>query len=140
MSDPTETTHIPFHQTTTPTIERSNRFLSLKAHPGFYDLILLSQQLVQEASDQSRDYPGWDPQQMVVLKCRAQASHEHHEALLARMQNAINTGIAEATRLIAEHQLESKTAAEVIDQGDYVRQAVLEEFGKMDETRASGSF
>lgn len=125
----------PFVQTTSPTIDRANRLISLKAHPGFIDLLRISQELVQEAADICADYPGWDTQQIVVLKVRMQCAKEHHQMLLAKVLDAIKAGVDEdemANRPV-------KTAAEVLDQGDYVRQAVLQKFEDSD-LRIAGSF
>jgi hypothetical protein len=122
---------------TSPAIDRANRLLSLKANPGFIDLLQISQQLVQEAIDATSDYPGWDAQQIVVLKVRQQAAKEHHQALIQRVLAAIQTGIDEA-RANASN-LPVKTAGEALDQGDYVRQEVLKKFDDEDN-RVSGSY
>src|ERR1700677_2713287 len=86
----------PFVITTTPVIERANRLLGVKAHPGFIDILRISQALVDEAVAASIDYPGWDSQQITVLKCRAQAAKEHHQQLIRRIMAAISDGLEAA--------------------------------------------
>jgi hypothetical protein len=127
----------PFVVTTTPTIERANRLLSVKANPGFIDILRISQQLVDEAVNASVDYPGWDAQQITVLKCRAQAAKEHHQQLIRRIMVAIQDGL-DAAKVDLEN-LPQKTAAEVIDQGDLVRQETLKHFSDLD-SRVPGSY
>ncbi len=134
---PVTATSSPFEQTTTPAIERANRLMSLRTHPGFLDLIRISQEMVKAAADVCADYPGWDAQQIVVLKVRMQAAKEHHELLLAKINEAIREGIEEATARAAS--LPAKTAEEAVDHGDYVRQRVLEKFEEMDG-RVPGSY
>jgi hypothetical protein len=128
---------VPFIATTTPTIERANRLMSLRAHPGFLDLIRLSQEMVQGAVDICTNYPGWDAQQIVVLKVRQQAATEHHQMLFAKMEEAIQQGIQDARS--NQNPTPDKTAADAVDQGDYVRQAVLQRFDENDN-RVAGSF
>lgn len=67
----------------------ANRMLALKNSPGFHDLRLLVGMLEKEASETSRDYPGWDPQQIVILKVRAQVAHEMAMEIFARIEGAI---------------------------------------------------
>ncbi len=129
----------PFVQTTTPAIERANRLISLRAHPGFIDFLRLSEELVQIATDISVDFGGWDTQQIVILKARAQASKEHHQGLLGKLQEAIDIGLAEAREQL--ESLPEKTAQELQDQGDYVRLKVLQNFEKRDQdARVAGSY
>ena len=129
----------PFEQTTTPTIERANRLLGLRSHPGFLDLLRLSMDLIEEARTATEEYPGWDAQVMVVLKVRQQAAKEHHQALVTRMQNAIQDGLDEAKEAIPT--MPAMTATEMMDQGDHVRQRVLQNFETMDaDQRSPGSY
>jgi hypothetical protein len=137
MSDE-QNSNSPFVAVTTPTIERANRLLGLRAHPGFMDLVRISQEIVQIAADICADYPGWDPQQIVVLKVRMQCAKEHHALLLAKINEAILAGIAEQS--VAQN-LPKKSASEAMDQGDLVRQEVLTHFADMDEdNRPAGSY
>src|ERR1700688_5208476 len=96
-STPTPVTQAtaPFVPTTTPNIERANRLMALRAHPGFIDFLRLSEELVRDAADICADYPGWDAQQIVVLKVRMQCAKEHHQMLISKMQEAIQAGIEE---------------------------------------------
>jgi hypothetical protein len=131
----------PFVAITTPNIEQANRLLSVRAHPGFADIIRLSQELVQEAADTCADYPGWDTEQMVVLKVRMQAAKEMHKMLLAKINQAIERGVAEQREAMST--MPAKTATETLEQGDLVRQEVLQEFAKRDqeaESRVPGSY
>jgi hydroxyethylthiazole kinase-like sugar kinase family protein len=127
----------PFVPTTTPAIERANRLISLRTHPGFLDILRLSQELVDSATAILVNYGGWDKDQITVLKVRAQAAKEHHELLIAKINDAIQDGIAEG-RAQAE-TLPTKTAEESVDQGDYVRQKMMQKFEELD-TRPSGSY
>ena len=127
----------PFAEATTPTIERANRLIAVRAHPGFRDIIRISEDLVKSADDICAHYPGWDAQQIVVLKVRMQTAREHHAALFAAINDAIRAGLDEA-RATATASPE-KTVTDAADQGDYVRQAVLQKFDEM-EGRAAGSY
>jgi len=119
------------------TIDRANRLLSLRANPGFRDVFQMSQEIVDSITATAIDYPGWDMQQLMVLKARAQAAKEHHELFFAKLQEAINDGVREATA----STLPEKTAAEILEQGDYVRQEVLAHFSEMDgDNRIPGSY
>jgi len=127
----------PFVPNTTPAIERANRLISLRTHPGFLDVLRISQELVQSAADQCADYPGWDPQQIVVLKVRMQCAKEHHALLIARINEAIYQGIEEGKAQAAN--LPSQTPEEAVDRGDFVRQRMLQQFNEMDN-RPAGSY
>jgi len=131
----------PFVPTTTPTIELANRLISLRAHPGFLDLVRLSQELGQEAAEICSDYPGWDPQQIVVLKVRMQVAKEHHNALIAKVEAAIQAGLEELREKV--NTLPAKTPEEIVDQGDYIREKMLQHFADRDEhdgLRIAGSY
>ena len=128
---------VPFHPTSTPAMDRANRLISVKGHPGFLEILRLSQELVDTAQAISTDFGGWDPQQIVVLKIRAQAAKEHHAALIAKIHEAIAAGIAEGNAVAAT--LPEKTPTEMIEQGDYVRQEMLKKFDEM-EGRTAGSY
>jgi len=91
--------------------------------------------MVQEAADICADYQGWDAQQITVLKVRMQCAKEHHQRLLARIQDAIRAGIEEAKI----STLPAKTPDDAIDHGDYVRQVVLQKFEEADG-RVAGSY
>jgi hypothetical protein len=127
----------PFAVTTTPIVERANRLLSVKSNPGFIDILRISQQLVDEAVAMSVDYPGWDAQQITVLKCRAQAAKEHHQQLIRRIMAAIQDGLDAAKSDLAS--MPAKTPTEIIEQGDLVRQEFLKKAEDLD-SRVPGSF
>jgi hypothetical protein len=125
-------------QITASVIDRSNRLLSLRSNPGFRDAWQISQNMVDIATAIAVDYGGWDSQQITVLKVRAQAAKEHHELFFAKIVEAIRDGIeAQATAA----NLTDKTPAEVVEQGDYVRQQVLTRFEEFDaEGRLPGTY
>lgn len=127
----------PFVQTSTPNIERANRLISLRDNPGFFDLLRLSQELVQSAADICADYGGWDAQQIMVLKVRMQTAKEHHQMLIAKIQEAIKVGIEEG--LANAPTLPEKSPEQIMEHGDFVRQAVLQKFDEVD-TRSPGSY
>jgi ABC-type uncharacterized transport system permease subunit len=76
-------------------IERANRFLALRSHPAYNDLMSLSLSLVQQAHDQVDQYPGWDKDQIVMLAVRSKVAREFHEMLFAQINEAIQQGIQE---------------------------------------------
>lgn len=128
----------PYIPTTTPVIEQANRLMGLTAHPGFNDLVRISQMLRDNAIAQVVDYPGWDPQEVMVLKARAQAAKEHHMLLLSTIRDTIEKGIMASQEAQAD-VLSRATADEALAHGDLVRQKVLERFTEL-ETRPAGSY
>lgn len=136
-SDPIPMVAAPFVPTATPAMERANRLMSVRTNPGFSEILRISQTLVDTAAAISIDYPGWDAQQITVLKCRAQAAKEHHTLLFSMINQAIQDGIEEGRALVSS--LPAQSAEESVDQGDFVRQKVLENFDEMDG-RAAGSY
>jgi ElaB/YqjD/DUF883 family membrane-anchored ribosome-binding protein len=128
----------PFVSTTTPTIERANRLISVRAHPGFLDIIRISQQIRDEATAVLVDFGGWDKDQVMVLKVRAQAAKEHHSLLLSKIQDAIQAGLDNASEIT--EAILTRTAEEAVDQGDFVRQKVLQRFDENDTSRVAGSY
>lgn len=122
----------------TSIIDRANRLLGLRANPGYPDAWQISKALSDEATRISVTYPGWDPQQIMVLKARAQAALEHHELFFAKIQEAIRDGIQAQA---AASNLSEKTPTEAIETGDYVRQEVLKRFDEMGtESRLPGTY
>ena len=125
-------------QAALPVIDIANRLLSLRSNPGFAEAWRISKDMTDEAARISITYPGWDPQQIMVLKARAQAALEHHEGFFARIQEAINVGIQAQA---AQSNMSDKTPTEVLETGDYVRQEVLTHFAEMDsESRLPGTY
>lgn len=127
----------PFVPVTTPNIERANRLLSVRTNPGFNEILRLSQELVEEAITACNTYPGWDMEVRTTLFIRQQVAKQHHDALLAKIREAIEIGKAE----MREHAstLPAKTAAEALEQGDYVRTEVMKQLDEY-ESRPAGSF
>jgi len=120
----------PFPARTTEAIERANRFMALREHPAYNDLFRISQGLVEEATANLIDYPGWDKDQIAVLKARAQAAKEHHKLLFVKIAEAIQEGIGEAKQSLSER--------EKAEQSDQLRAAVL---SHMDgDVRVGGSY
>ena len=76
-------------------IERGNRFLALRSHPAYNDLVAVSWSLVAQAAATLVDYPGWDKDQIAALKQRAQAAKEFHDQLFGNITEAIHEGISE---------------------------------------------
>jgi SOS response regulatory protein OraA/RecX len=128
---------VPFEPTTTPTIERANRLISLRTHPGFLDVLRISQEIVQSAIDTCINYPGWDDKQMAMLAVRQKCAKEHHELLIAKINEAIREGVSE--QAVAAN-LPEKTPSEIVENGDFVRQEVLTKFDEMSENRPAGSY
>jgi hypothetical protein len=117
----------PFTPRTTETIERANRFLAFRDSPAFHEIFRLSQSLVDTATAALVDYPGWDKDQIAVLKARAQAAKEHHALMFSSIQETINLGVAEAANSLS-----------AIEASDKLRDQVLR---KMDsESRVPGSY
>jgi hypothetical protein len=70
---------------------RGNRLLHLATSPGFNDLRQIVRELVQEAADMSADFPGWDAQQIVMLKVRHQCAKEIEQQIFARLNFIIDS-------------------------------------------------
>jgi hypothetical protein len=124
MPDPS-----PFVPRTTEVIEKANRLMALRENPGYNDLFRISTALVEEATANLIDYPGWDKDQIAVLKARAQAAKEHHQQLFARMFEAISAGVNEARGALSER--------EKIEQSDQLRAAAMTAFDS--DMRVAGS-
>jgi hypothetical protein len=117
----------PFAPRTTETIERANRMLAFRDSPAYHEIWRISKMLVDQATDNLIKFAGWDSDQIRCLQARAKAAAEHHELLFATIQEAIVTGVAEASS-----SLESTEGA------DKLRDQVLR---KMDsENRIPGSY
>ena len=129
----------PFVNTMTPAMDRAQRLLSLRQHPGFRDLIRLSQDMADKVDMDLRRYPGWDLQQLAVLHARVKAAQEHHEAWMNAIQEAINQGEAEAVELRDANQLAAKTPEQIVEESDMLRIRMLNRFAEMDN-RIPGSY
>ena len=129
----------PFVQTTTPVIERANRLLAVRAHPGYLDILRIAKEIADSATTVLITYPGWDKDQISVLKARAQAATEGYELLIAKINEAIMEGVTEARAAVNAGVIEAQTNEEAVETGNIVRQKVLQKFDEMD-TRVPGSF
>jgi hypothetical protein len=119
----------PFVPRTTEVIEKANRLMALRENPGYNDLFRISTVLVEEATANLIDYGGWDKDQIAVLKARAQAAKEHHQALFARMFEAISAGVNEARGVVNDR--------EKVEQSDQLRAAALSTYDS--DMRVAGS-
>jgi predicted metallo-beta-lactamase superfamily hydrolase len=129
----------PFVARATPAMDRAQRLLSLRTHPGFLDLIRMSQDMAERAAVAERSYPGWDKDVIVALHCHTKAAYEHHEAWLAAIQTAIEQGESEARELQEQNNLPEKSDQETIEESDMLRINLLRKFEDF-ETRAGGSY
>jgi hypothetical protein len=128
----------PLEPTASYNIERANRLMALRVHPGFSDLVRLSFEIVNSLSANAIDYPGWDKDQLMLLKVRAQTAKEHHDLLFANISEAIREGVQEQA---ASADLPTKSVTEILETGDYVRQEVLTKFSELDvEGRLPGTY
>lgn len=127
----------PFAESTTATIERANRLMAIRSHPGFVDIVQIALDIAKEPNDTLLNYPGWDALQIAILKTRAQTAKEFKEELFKRIVVAINEGVVEARNL--QSQLPTKSAVELIEEHDFVRRKALEVFSEMDN-RVAGSY
>lgn len=124
-------------------IERANLLLALKQMPGYVELLRLSAQLAQRATDALVDFGGWDMQQIAVLKARAQAAKEFNALLWSTVDDVIRQGIAEAARAEAAAKKSQENATrETIDAADRLRVQVLTmpEAAPDDDQRVAGSY
>ena len=118
-------------------MERANRLVSLRSHPGFKDLIQIALDMAGEAEEKLTSFNGWDPAAISAIAVASQISRRFQQELMRRIQAAINDGILEAKTLA--NQLPEKTAADLLDQSDFVRRKALEMFDEMDN-RVAGSY
>lgn len=81
---------------------RGNRLMHLATSPGFNDLKQIMTQLVQEAADASTNFPGWDTQQIVMLKVRHQTAKEMSEQLFNRLNFIIDSSATPAHNAAGE--------------------------------------
>lgn len=116
-------------------VERANRLIGLKNHPGWNELIRIGQELVQQATEIARDYPGWDPMQLMCLQSRAKAASEYHSLMIATVAKYIQEGVAEAMEFNANAQANKP---HTIEEADDLRRAVLSH--KEDDARVPGSY
>lgn len=122
-----------------PVIERANRLMTLRGDPGWPVLMDILNGLVKVVTDAAIDFGGWDAQQIIVLKGRAQGAKALAEQLLIQVNEAINLGIHLAQ--VAEGFAPTSATAE---QSDNLRNAFFalgESEGRIEsESRVAGSF
>jgi hypothetical protein len=120
-----------------------NRLHALKQSPGYGDLYRISDTLVKKAVSALVEYPGWDQQQIAILKSRAQAATEHHAMLFSLVNEALVDASREADSH-AEKEASRRTPREVVEEADELRAASLYAFDGLDEiiqdSRPAGSF
>jgi hypothetical protein len=121
----------PFEQRTTLTIDKANRLIALKAHPGFNDLVALSEQTVKLAEEALVGYEGWDRDELNARSIAFRAAKRSHEMLFGRMAHAIQQGIEEAAA-VRDSGAPGDFSAEAADMADQLRVRVLQH---MDETK-----
>lgn len=81
---------------------RGNRLMHLATSPGFNDLRQIANGLVQEAADMSADFPGYDKDQIVMLKIRHQTAKEFSQQLFARLNFIIDSSATPAHNAAGE--------------------------------------
>ena len=105
-----------------------NRLAATKASPGWVDVCKIIRDLEQEAIDTSVNFEGWDTEQIVILKARAQATREMRAQIFIRIEGAILQGAIVSS---------SNTAADAAG-ADQLRQQVLA--GGRFDTRIPGTY
>jgi hypothetical protein len=128
---------------TSDAIARGNRLHILKQSPGFADLYRISEMLVKHATDALVNYPGWDQQQISVLKSRAQALSEHHVQLFSMVNEALAEARQESESIL-EQEASKRSTREAVLEADELRgdsMLALEGFEKsITDSRPAGSF
>jgi acyl-coenzyme A synthetase/AMP-(fatty) acid ligase len=131
----------PYEARTTLPIDRANRLLALRGHPGFQDLIAISLQTVKAAEAAVVDYDGWDKDELVARSIAFRAAKRSHEMLFVNMAAVIQNGITEAVQLRDEQVAALPNDKKSAEMADELRALVLEQM-KDDkyETRIPGSY
>jgi hypothetical protein len=127
----------PLPVVSTTAIERANRLVALRSHPGFPDLIQIALEMASEAEEKLTSFNGWDPAAIAAIAVASQVSRRFQRELMRRIQERINEGILEARTL--QNSENEKTVREVLDQSDFVRRKALEMFDDLDN-RVAGSY
>lgn len=132
----------PYEARTTMTIDRANRLHALKGHPGFQDLIALSQRTVDVSKDALVNYAGWDKDELVARSIAFRAAVKSHEMLFVRMAQAIQEGIEEAMQIQGSQATPSDlTNRESADMADELRALVLQQIDNNSyDTRVPGTY
>lgn len=134
-----------FEPTMTPAMERANRLAAVRVHPGFLEIVRIMQEVEQLATDEALSFTGWDTLQIALRAASMRTAQQYRKQVLQRIQDAIDEGVADARRQVEMATLAAKTPDEVVEQSDYVRAQVLENFESRDEKandpmRVAGSY
>ena len=127
---------VPFEARTTLGIDIANRLYSLKIHPGYHDLVRMSESVVQIAEDAFINFRGWDKDELQARSLAFQAAKRFHTLLFSKVEEAISSGIEE---LRAAKQEAEPFSREVADMADDLRVAALQ-FADDNETRIPGTY
>jgi len=128
----------PYEQTISLAIDKANRLHSLRAHPGFNDLVALSEETVRIAERELVEFAGWDKDELVARSIAFRAAKKSHERLFMGIMRTIQEGIEEAAILRGSEDPYSREAVEMADE---LRLKVLQHAEATNyETRIPGSY
>jgi hypothetical protein len=127
----------PFQPDTTLSIDIANRLHSLRAHPGFYDLVRISEETVKEAEEAFVNFTGWDKEELAARSLAFRSANKHHQRLWEKVEAAITNGIEEARQARDEADPYNKETA---DMADNLRTAVLRKHSEAYDTRVPGTY
>lgn len=130
----------PYEATTTMSIDIANRLYSLRAHPGFNDLVRLSERTVKVAEDAFVMYEGWDKDELNARSIAFRSARRFHEMLWGLMENTIQNGIAESRQAQEAVSLEDPYGEEAANMADHLRVAVLKRTDESYDSRVSGTY
>jgi len=118
----------------TPAIELAQRLRSLSSHPGFRDLIRLSEKTVKVAEDAFVNFEGWDKEELSARSIAFRSAKKFHVSLFQEINWAIEGGIEEAR----QEQVAGRDpfGREAADAADNLRNTVLETY----DTRVPGTY
>jgi hypothetical protein len=126
---------IPFEPRTTMTIDRANRLMGLKSHPGFQDLVALSLETVRLAEAAVTDYQGWDKDELVARSIAFRAAKKSHEMLFYKMATVIEEGVLEATQ-----KRQNNNDADADAMAEELKVEVFRQLDERFDSRVGGSF
>lgn len=67
----------------------ANRFVALKASPGFHDLKLVAEMLKEDAARANREFQGFDPEEITKLRMQEFTAQKTLDQLFAHVEAAI---------------------------------------------------
>jgi len=105
----------PFEPRTTLAVDRANRLHSLIAHPGWNDMVALSEQTVKIAEDALVNFEGWDRDELVARSIAFRAAKKSHQRLFNGIQQAVQAGVEEAAVLMDSEDPFSRATADMAD-------------------------